>query len=279
MSRSAALSRRNAARRKSVATPAAALLVLVFAALAAPSCADPARERFEKAEKALLEHRMDAALAGFRSVPNDFPQSRYAPAALLRQGDLFGSYYRNHDAALEAYDSLVYNYPQAAEAPEAILRKGEIHLVRLFGYRDAVADLELLRGKYPRFAKMSEVLFLLAKAYGGLPDPTRQLAVLSELVERHPDSPRAMEARWMAATTLLAQGKFDDADREFRKLLYLAGDARGAARARWGMAQAMEGKGDLEGALEQYEAIRDDWEDPVYIAEKLSRLRKRLKKS
>jgi outer membrane protein assembly factor BamD (BamD/ComL family) len=259
-----------------VAVRAVVRLLVVVAALAPPSCADPARARFERAEKALLEQRMDDALAGYRSIPKDFPQSRHAPAALLRQGDLFGSYYRNYDAALEAYGSLVYNYPQAAEAAQAVLRKGEIHLLQFFSYREAVADLELLRTQYPRFARMDEVLVLLAKAYGGLPDPARQLAVLFELVEKHPESPRAQEARWMAASTLLAQGRHDEAEREFGKLLVLAADPRAAARARWGMAQAMEGKGDLAGAVTQYEAIGDDWEDPVYLSEKLSRLRKRL---
>lgn len=251
-------------------------LLLVVAALALASCADPARARFEGAERALLERRMDDALAAYRSIPKDFPQSRHAPAALLRQGDLFGSYYRNYDAALEAYDSLVYNYPQAAEAAQAVLRKGEIHLLQFFSYREAVTDLELLRTQYPGFAKMDEVLILLAKAYGGLPDPARQLAVLSELVEKHPDSPRAREARWMAASTLLAQGKLDEAEREYGKLLALAADPKTAARARWGMAQAMERRGDLAGAVKQYEAIGDDWDDPVYLSEKLSRLRKRL---
>jgi outer membrane protein assembly factor BamD (BamD/ComL family) len=254
-------------------------LLVVVAALAPASCADPARARFERAEKALLEQRMDDALAGYRSIPKDFPQSRHAPPALLRQGDLFGSYYRNYDAALEAYDSLVYNYPQAAEAAQAILRKGEIHLLQFFGYREAVAELELLRTQYPSFARMDEALILLAKAYGGLPDPARQLAVLSELAERHPDSPRALEARWVAASTLLGQGKHDEAEREFGRLLEVAADPRAAARARWGMAQALEGKGDLAGAVRQYEAIGDDWDDPDYLVEKLSRLRKRLKKS
>lgn len=269
----------SAASMKRPAVRAVVRLLVAVAALSLSSCADPARARFERAEKALREQRMDDALAGYRSIPKEFPQSRHAPAALLRQGDLFGSYYRNYDAALEAYDSLVYNYPRAAEAAQAVLRKGEIHLLHLFSYRDAVADLELLRTRYPRFARMDEVLILLAKAYGGLPDPARQLAILLELAERHPGSPRAQEARWMAASTLLGQGKHDEAEREFRKLLDPAADPKAAARARWGMAQALEGKGDIAGALKQYEAIGDDWDDPDYLSEKLSRLRKRLKES
>ncbi len=258
---------------------AARRLLAVLLLLALPACADKARERFERGEKAFLAQQMDAALADYRSIPRDFPQSRYAPAALLRQGDLFGSFYRNYAAALEAYDSLSFNYPQAAEVPRALMRKGEIHLLQFFDYPAAAADLELVRKQYPRFEAMDETLFLLAKAYAGQGDPARQYAILLELVAKCPDSPRAMEARWAAAYALLAQQNFAEADREFRKILYLMTDKRQAARARWGIGQALEGQGALAAALEQYEAIGPDGEDAALLAEKIARLRKRIRTS
>jgi tetratricopeptide (TPR) repeat protein len=250
--------------------------LVFFAILSLPACSDPARDRFERAEKALLEQKMEAALTGYRSIPIDFPQSRYAPTALLRQGDLFGSYFRNFEAAVEAYSSLVFNYPGSAEAPRAVMRRAEIRLLQFFDYASAGEDLELIRRQYPGFPEMDSVMLLLAKAYGGQPDPARQAGVLSELIGKYPDSPRAMEGRWMNAYALLAQGRFAEADREFRKILYLVSDRREAARARWGMAQAMEGEGNLEGALGVYEAMREDWEDPDYVGAKVERLRKRL---
>ena len=57
----------------------------------------------------------------------------------------------------------------------------------------------------------------------------------------------------------------------------MVSDRKEAARARWGMAQAREGQGDLAAALLLYEAIREDWEDPAFIAGKVERLKKRLK--
>lgn len=242
-----------------------------------PACSDPVRERFERAEKAFMEKKMEVALAGYRSIPIDFPQSRYAPIALLRQGDLFGSYFRNTEAALEAYDSLLFNYPGSSEVPFALKRRAEIRLLQAFDYTSAAGDLERIRRQYPLFEQMDDVMLLLAKAYGGLSDPARQRKVLSELVEQYPDSPRVMEARWTSAYVLLAQGQYAEADREFRGILSLVSDRKEAARARWGMAQAMEGEGDLEAALAQYEAIREDWEDPEFIGEKVERLNQRLK--
>lgn len=83
----------------------------------------------------------------------------------------------------------------------------------------------------------------------------------------------------MQALAMLGQERYSDADRAFRKILSLAPDNKSAARARWGLAQAMEGDGNYPGALEQYEAIRNDWEDPDYVEEKIARLRKRMKDS
>jgi TolA-binding protein len=250
--------------------------VLCLLLLALPACADPARERFELAENALLEQRMEDALAGYRSIPKEFPQSRYAPAALLRQADLFGSYYRNASAALDACESLIFTYPGAAEVPQAYLRKGEIHLLRHSDQAAAVDALEFARRQFPRFERMDEILFLLARAYARGPDPERRTAILSELIETFPDSSREREARWMRAFGYLAQERFAEADREFRKLLYLARDSRETSRAHWGIAQALEGMGDLERALEQYEAVGKDGEDPVHVARRIALLKRRL---
>ncbi|MBI5577421.1 MAG: tetratricopeptide repeat protein [Deltaproteobacteria bacterium] len=254
-----------------------AVILLCLGLLALAGCTDPARERFEAAEKALLEQKMETALSGYRSIPKEYPQSRHAPTALLRQGELFGTYYRNYPAALEAYESLVFNYPRASEAPQALLRRGEIHLLHFLDHAAAAEELEMIRKLHPRFGRMDEVLLLLAKAYEGASDRPREFAALSELVEKFPESSRAAEGRWMLAFALLAEGKFLEADREFRKLSYLATDRRGIARARWGMAQSLEGLGRLSEAVEQYEAIRNDWEDPSYVAEKIDRLKRRMK--
>ena len=252
--------------------------LLCGALLLAAACADPARERFERAEKELLSQKMEAALADYRYIARDHPQSRYAPAALLRQGDLYGGYFRNFPAALEAYDSLVYNYPKASEVPRALLSTAEIHLFQYLDPATAAANLERIRKEFPRFEREDEALFLLARAYGAAGEDERQAAALKELTERFPKSNRAAEGRWMLAYALLGQRRYAEADREFRKLLYLSTERETTVQARWGMAQSLEGMGDLQGAIAQYEALLGDAGDPAYVAEKIARLSARLRK-
>lgn len=252
--------------------------LLCGALLLAGACADPARERFERAEKELLSQKMEAALSDYRRIARDHPQSRYAPAALLRQGDLYGGYYRNFPAALEAYGSLVYNYPRASEVPRALMRTAEIHLLQYLDPSTAAAGLERIRKEYPRFEGEDEVLFLLARAYGAAGEQERQAAALAELMKRFPESNRAVEGRWMMAYALLGQRRYADADREFRKLLYLSTRRESTVQARWGMAQSLEGMGDLPGAIAQYEAVRGETDDPAYVTEKIERLKARLRR-
>jgi len=247
------------------------------ALLLAAACADPARERFERAEKELLSQKMEAALADYRYIARDHPQSRYAPASLLRQGELYGGYYRNFPAALEAYESLVYNYPRASEVPRALLRTAEIHLLQYLEPSAAAADLERIRKEFPRFDGEDEALFLLARAYGAAGEDERQAAALAELTERFPGSNRAAEGRWMLAYALLGQRRYADANREFRKLLYLSTERGSTVQARWGVAQSLEGMGDLQGAIDQYEASRADADNPEYVKEKIDRLKRRLR--
>jgi len=44
------------------------------------------------------------------------------------------------------------------------------------------------------------------------------------------------------------------------------------------MAQSLEGMGDLQGAIAQYEALQGDEGDPAHVAEKIERLKARLRK-
>jgi hypothetical protein len=41
------------------------------------------------------------------------------------------------------------------------------------------------------------------------------------------------------------------------------------------VAQSLEGKGDLPKAIEQYETLRNDWDNPGYIAGKIDRMKAR----
>ncbi len=188
------------------------------------------------------------------------------------------AYYRNFPAALEAYGSLVFNYPRAAEVPRALMRNAEIHLLQFLDAAAAAADLERIRKEFPRFE---------ADGRGAVPPRAgvrrgggdeRQNAVLAELVEKYPHSSRAAEGRWMLAYALLGQRRYAEADREFRKLLYLSTDRGSAVRARWGMAQSLEGRGisrPRSSSTRRCGATRDN---PAYVAEKIERLKARLRK-
>jgi len=233
---------RGAGRRRSLHPLLPCALLFLLAA-----CADPARERFEKAEKDLQNRRMEEALGGFRSIAREFPQSRYAPAALLRQGELYGAYYRNFPAALEAYDSLVFNYPRAPEAARALLRTAEVHLFQYLDPAAAASSLTRLAKDHPRFEGMDEALFLLARAYGAARDGERQAAAIEELMRRYPESSRAGEGRWMLAYALLGQRRYAEADREFRKLLYLSADGKSARRLAGGSPSPSRGWGTWPG--------------------------------
>jgi len=156
----------------------------------------------------------------------------------------------------------VYNYPMASEVPRALLRTAEIHLLQYLDPSSAAKELERIRNEFPRFEGEDE----------------RQASALAELTERFPKSNRAAEGRWMLAYALLGQRRYADADREFRKLLYLSTERESTVQARWGMAQSLEGMGDLEGAIAQYEALRGDWGDPAHVTEKIERLKARLRK-
>lgn len=85
------------------------------------------------------------------------------------------------------------------------------------------------------------------------------LAMLEAVAADHADTPAAPLALIEAAHLLITQEKPKEAVPYFRKTLAAAGDTPGLATlAHRGLAQALEASGDIEAALEQYQAIRDN---------------------
>jgi outer membrane protein assembly factor BamD len=102
------------------------------------------------------------ALAEFQKVIRLYPESRYAPDAIVKieacrlrlaEKELWvADYYvrrGNYQAALPRYDTVLKEYPRTQAAPQALYRKGEA-LLRLGRTEEAQGAFRQLDADYPQ---------------------------------------------------------------------------------------------------------------------------------
>jgi outer membrane protein assembly factor BamD len=121
-----------------------------------------ARSYFDQAPSVERDQGATAkALAEFRRLVKQYPESRYAPDAIakieacrlkLAEKDLWvADYYTRQgklDAALQRYDSLLREYSRTAAAPQALFQKADL-LIRLGRTDEAAAVLRRLVDEHP----------------------------------------------------------------------------------------------------------------------------------
>ncbi|WP_456431146.1 N-acetylmuramoyl-L-alanine amidase [Thermosulfuriphilus sp.] len=145
--------------------------------------AEGPREAYFKARKALVRFsktkevkRRDAWLKiidKFRQVYLRYPESGYAPAALLMMGrcyeELYGYSGRRSDllSALRRYQVLVERYPRSRYADDALLYQAKIYVNKLKRPDKARKVLKLLLKKYPKRDKAKEARKMLARLKKG----------------------------------------------------------------------------------------------------------------
>ena len=123
--------------------------------------------------------RWEKAIALYRSVFDNYPDSNYADDALFAVASRI-DYKRQPDIALTLYRRLINDYPDSEHAPPAL---------------NAVGVAHFHRGDYDR-----------------------ALYMFDQFLEAYPTSPLREEAMLNRAVCLMEKGKFDDSLAELQKL-------------------------------------------------------------
>ena len=89
-----------------------------------PTHARAAEAAFRVGQSLQDEKDFKAAAASFMSVADSYPDSPWAPAALLRQGDCFDGMGRKEDAKI-FYEDVIQRYPKSKAAKTAKSRLGK----------------------------------------------------------------------------------------------------------------------------------------------------------
>lgn len=198
-----------------------ALLLGATLASAQPRPDDQARRLLEDGRSDLVNGRARQGLDALQTIVSGFPNSPFAPLALLDIGRYAEDVEKNPARAREFYDQVAKKYPQSEAAPGAYLQMGRIVFATAAtpgALDDALANFQRVVRLYPESAFVPHALVGLAAVFrrSGRYDPAIDAARRAML--DHPGSDIAAEARFELAQSLALAGDAVSSMEEFQRI-------------------------------------------------------------
>lgn len=206
---------------------------------------------YEKAEN------QDRASQMLRELIREFPGHRIVPKAYFALGEHLKK--KDIKAAIAAYQKIIKMYPQSRQAPQAYLRIGDIYLQEKH-YSEAIIYYTSLLQKYPQSEEEDRALFNLSRCYLSRNDIDKALPLLSLLVESFPESDLREKALFLIGESLEKKKEYEKAIQIFQEIQRMYPDSPTlTVRARERIAQICLIQKDLDGAIRAYESILKDF--------------------
>lgn len=253
-------------------------LTAAAACLAAPGCEKRDKSLYEEAERLWLNDRYDAAISKLRLLVDEFPESKIAPQALFRIGEI---YYLSLD---EPAKGLEYLERAAGEAgDEALALPARRYMAEI--YEKSIRDYDLAIEQYHKIineggpdVEEDEYHYRIARAYFKKGDYSQAAIEYKTLLERFPESGRKEDAWYQIATLMILLEKPEEALEIFRKLLTDGPSPEREYDIRMGIGACYEEMGKLDEALGEYHKARELYPDRELIARKIDAVNKRKEK-
>ncbi|VAX19171.1 hypothetical protein MNBD_NITROSPINAE02-605 [hydrothermal vent metagenome] len=253
-------------------------LFLVVCSAIFVACDSRDKILYQEAERLWLEEHYDDAVSKLRVVVEEYPDSGYAPKALLRLGEI---YYLNLDEPEKAIDYLTDATKK--RAPDELRLKarlyiGEIYENSLRNYDLAILQYQKIIKEYKDIIKEDEYLYRVANAYFRKGDYAQAVIEFQSLLNRFPKSDLSLDARYQVANSKFISGAAKEALRHFQQLLKDSPGNKYDYDIRLGIAICYEELSQLKKALAKYKDMLKLYPDKPILSRKIDSIKNRLNK-
>lgn len=208
---------------------------------------------FSYALKLYNEGFFDIAAQQFNIFVNRYPVSERVPEARYYLGL---SLYRsgNYENARAEFQLMAVTFPDHSRAPEAWQKVGDCY-IKLGKMEEAARAFETVKILYPQDPQAPLALYQSAKIYYDERLYDKAEMVLKDFLDRYPDSNNYPNGRLLYANLLLKKQNYDQALKEFDKVLTSGAASDLMAEAYLGIGKFYASLGQFERALENYQTI------------------------
>ncbi len=253
-------------------------LVLAVCAVTFAACDTREKTLYQEAERLWLDEHYEDAVSKLRVVVEEYPESGYAPKALVRLGEI---YYLNLDEPEKAIDYLTDATKK--RAPDKLRLKarlyiGEIYENSLRNYDLAILQYQKIINEYKDIIKEDEYLYRVANAYFRKGDYAQAVIEFQSLLNRFPKSDLSLDARYQVANSKFISGAAKEALHYFEKLLKDSPGNKYDYDIRLGIAICYEELSQLKKALAKYKDMLKLYPDKSILSRKVDSIKNRLNK-
>jgi len=232
--------------------------------------------RFTRAETLLDNGEATAAAVAFQNFQAAYPESRLAPEALFRAGEILNLYQQNHQQALLVYLLVVRDYPQGRWAQQARIQAADLYKNRLGDYNQAISLLQkVVDSGVP---EADRVQYEIADCYFRLNNFEQARIEFESLQKNFPESPLLAEVQFRIGMTLTLERNFSAAATALSRVSELWPESRFATEARFQLASVYVEQELLQKALGILEGLRGQYPDPEALQLRIERVEERIRK-
>ena len=131
------------------------IAVIIFSLVGCSKTSD--KEYMEMAEENVKNKNVSEAVVSYENLVNEYPQSKLAPEALVKEATLYHSNMITNITkeeslrkAAEIFFSVAGKYPSSKQAPKSLFMAGFIYANELEDYDNATKAYKLFMEKYPK---------------------------------------------------------------------------------------------------------------------------------
>lgn len=260
-------------------SPRAALAGGIVLAFTVAGCVSRDQRLYDEAERLWMNDRHESAVSKFMLLADEYPDSKLAPMALFRVGEIFYLNLDDPEKAIESFERVAENNKDGdigLRAREYLIEIYENSSVRNFD--QAIVQYQLVLNEHESRVARDEYLYRIATAYFRKEDYNQAIVEFSSLLEKYPQSSFRLDAWYQIASCKFVLGNAADALPIFQKLLKENLSPSREYDVRLGIGMCYEEMEKLADALRIYEKMIELHPGRELIERKISSVKKRMEK-
>ena len=259
--------------KSSIAIAFIAFLLLVNAALVACN-ANSSKNKYYLAEKLLEDKKYEAAISEFQEVIDKEPFTELGRSALLKMAQIQHLYLGRAKEAEVNYELFLKRNKDESIKSEIEKTLAKLSFEIFEDYQKAIVRYKQLLEKYPNDAMADQYSFNIARAYYLLSKFDEAKSSFEDVQKQFPNSIFSQKASLEMANVMAANGDCEEAIKQYDKVS-LTKDENLISLAKFGKASCLEEIGDLDGAYEKLQEIKESYPAPVIVDLKMKKIKRR----
>jgi TolA-binding protein len=248
----------------------------VTAAIALAACMESAGDAYRRGIQKWNDGQMIEAAESLRAITRSFPESQYAPKALLKVAQIQAYDLRRYEQAEETYRLFLKLYPQSSQAITALEELTTLLYEKKADYVGAINECQRYIDSFPNAPLVPLMHQRIVNSYVQLRNFEQARVEAGIFLRKYGDDAGADGVAYEIVRSYFLEGKPDKAADEARKALAARPKSTFAARTRFLMAAALEDSDRLPEALDAYRLARNGHPDPAIVDKKIAAVEDRI---